>query len=282
MGCLEGDAKAIIAMLGTLVKVLKILELFTVHHPKWGITEISKKLKLNKSSVFRILQTLEDRGYVRQDPVDRGYMLTAKFLGLGTVIASQMDIFIQSKDGIDYLWKKTQGTISLRVLEGSELITVAIRESPQALRVSHQVGSRVNFNWGSIGKAILAYLPEQRVKEFLKRHPLKRFTSKTVLSTGAFLGELEHVRKNGFALSDEEALQGVRSVGAPIFNIPGIAFAGISIGLPVFRFPKAKVGELGRLVRQTADRISKNLGYNGPLIATVKIKKKATPVKGRR
>lgn len=261
-------------MLGTLVKAIRILELFTVENPHRRITEISKELRLNKSSVFRILQTLEDKGYVSQNPGDKSYMLTAKFLWLGTVVASQMDILKQSKNEIDDLWEKTQGTVVVRVLEGSELITVAIRESPQALRVSHRVGNRVNFNWGAIGKAILAYLPEEEVRMFLEAKPLVKFTSRTIASTGSFLEQLEQVRRNGFAFSDEEALQGVRAVGAPIFNIPGRSFAGISVGLPVFRFPKSKVAELGKLVRQAADRISRNLGYNGLSLATVKAKRR--------
>lgn len=84
------------------------------------------------------------------------------------------------------------------------------------------------------------------------------------------------MRRSGFAFSDEEALQGVRAVGAPIFDIPGKAFAGISVGLPVFRFPKSKVGELGKLVRQAADRISTNVGYNGLSPAIVKSRKRVS------
>lgn len=254
-------------MLGTLAKAIRILELFTVDSPHWGITDISRELRLNKSSVFRILQTLEEKGYVRQNPVDKSYMLSAKFLWLGTVVASQMDILNQSKNEIETLWKRTQGTVVVRVREKSELITVAIRESPQALRVSHRVGTRVNFNWGAIGKAIFAYLPDDEMEEFLKANPLVKFTSRTITSTQSFLDQLGQVRRSGFAYSDQEALQGVRAVGAPIFDVSGKPFAGISIGLPVFLFPKSRVAELGKLVRRSADRISKNLGYDGYLAA---------------
>lgn len=256
-------------MLGTLIKTIRILELFSVDRPQWGVTEISKELRLNKSSVFRILQTLEDRGYVKQNPGDRSYTLTARFLWLGNVVASQMDILRQSKSEVDDLWKKTHGTVVVRVLEGSELITVAVRESPEALRVSHPIGSRVNFNYGAIGKAILAYWPEFETKQFLQANALIKFTSRTITSMASLLEQLEQVRRDGFAFSDEEALQGVRAVGAPIFDMHGKSFAGISLGLPLFRFPKSKVVVLGKLVRQAADRISRNLGYNGQSLEVV-------------
>lgn len=266
-------------MLGTLVKAIRVLELFTVDSPHWGITEISKELKLNKSSVFRIIQTLQREGYVKQDEFGSRYTLTAKFLWLGSVVASQMDILKQSKQEIESLWQKTGGTVVVRVIEGSELVTVAIRESSQGLRVSHPIGSRVNFNYGAIGKAILAHLTEQEVHKILERKHLDKFTSKTIVSARSFLQELEDVRRNRFAFSDEEALQGVRAVGAPIFDISETPFAGISVGLPVFRFPKSKIGELGRLVRQAANQISINLGHRAPSVAPVKFRRNTSPVK---
>jgi DNA-binding IclR family transcriptional regulator len=249
-------------MLGTLVKALRILELFTVQRPQWGVTEISKTLKLNKSAVFRIMQTLEKKGYLKKDPREKRYTLTAKFLALGTVVMSQLSILQQAKNEIDHLWDRTQGTVVIRVLEGSELVTVAIRESPQALRVSHPLGSAVNFNYGAIGKAILAYLPQDEVHQLLKKNPLNKYTSKTILSATSFLDELRQVPRKGYAFSDGEAIEGVRAVGAPIFDISGRPFAGISVGLPLFRLPKSKVPQLGKLVRQAADRISLNLGFN--------------------
>ncbi len=254
-------------MLGTLVKALKILELFTVQRPQWGVTEISKALKLNKSAVFRIMQTLEKKGYLKKDPREKRYTLTAKFLGLGTVVMSQLSILQQAKNEIDHLWDRTQGTVVIRVLEGSELVTVAIRESPQALRVSHPLGSAVNFNYGAIGKAILAYLPQDEVHQLLKKNPLNKYTSKTILSATSFLDELREVPRKGYAFSDGEAIEGVRAVGAPIFDISGRPFAGISVGLPLFRLPKSKVPQLGKLVRQAADRISLNLGFNKKFIS---------------
>jgi DNA-binding IclR family transcriptional regulator len=267
-------------MLGTLVKAIRILELFTVDSPQWGITEIGKELKLNKSSVFRVLQTLESQGYVRQDAVDSRYALTAKFLWLGSVVASQLDILKQSKQEIDTLWQRSGGTVVVRVIEGADLVTVAVRESSQALRISHPIGSRVNFNYGAIGKAILAHMSEQEVHTLIEKNHLNKFTSKTIVSPRSFLQELEEVRRNGFSFSDEEALQGVRAVGAPIFDMSGRPFAGISVGWPAFLFPKSKTGEVGKLVKQAATRISINLGYKVPLDPSVRVRKKPSPAKG--
>ncbi len=248
-------------MLDTLVKAIRVLELFSTQNPQWGVTKISNELKFNKSAVFRILQTLENEGYLKKDPRDRSYMLTARFLGLSTVVISQLNVIEESKVEIDRLGAATQGTVIVRLLEGCELITVAIRESPLALRVTHPLGSTVSFNYGAIGKAILAYLPQDDVKKILNSNPFRKYTSKTTLSKSSFSNELRTVRRNGYAFSDEEAIQGVRAVAAPIFDATGRPFAGVSVGLPLFRLPKSEVPKLGKLISQATDRISKNLGF---------------------
>jgi DNA-binding IclR family transcriptional regulator len=248
-------------MLGTLIKGIRILELFSVGHPRWRITEISRELGLNKSAVFRVVETLESEGYLRKDPGDKSYMLTAKLLGLSTVVLSQFNIVEQSKGAIDHLWAATQGTIVVRLFEGKRLVTVAVRESPHVLRVAHSVGTAYDFNYGAIGKSVMAYLPEEDLEKLLKKAVGKRFTSKTISSAPALLDELRKIRRQGYAFSDEEALEGVRAVGAPIFDITGRPIAGISVGLPTVRFPTKKVPEFGRLVRQAADHISANVGF---------------------
>ncbi len=248
-------------MLGTLIKGIRVLELFSVGHPRWRITEISREIGLNKSSVFRVVETLESEGYLYQDPRDKSYMLTAKLLGLSTVVLSQFNIVEQSKSAIDHLWAATQGTIVVRLFEGKRLVTVAVRESPHVLRVAHSVGTAYDFNYGAIGKAVLAYLPEEDLEKLVKKAVAKRFTEKTVVSAPALLEELKKVRRNGYAFSDEEAIDGVRAVGAPIFDMTERPIAGISVGLPTVRFPRNRVPEFGKLVRQAADRISVNLGF---------------------
>jgi IclR family acetate operon transcriptional repressor len=248
-------------MLGTLIKGLRILELFSVSHPRWRITEISRELGLNKSAVFRVVETLESEGYLRKDPSDKSYMLTAKLLGLSTVVLSQFNIVEQSKNPIEKLWAATEGTVVVRLFEGKRLVTVAVRESPHVLRIAHNVGTVYNFNYGAIGKSVLAFLPEEQLEKHIKQGTGKRFTPKTIVSTSALLEELRKIRRMGYAFSDEEAIEGVRAVGAPIFDMSGRPIAGISVGLPTVRFPLAKVPEFGKLVRQAAERISINLGF---------------------
>jgi DNA-binding IclR family transcriptional regulator len=249
-------------MLGTLIKGIRILELFSVSQPCWRITDISRELGLNKSAVFRVVETLRSEGYLHKDPRDKSYMLTAKLLGLSTVVLSQFNIVEQSKSAIDELWTATQGTVVVRLFEGKRLVTVAVRESPHVLRVAHNVGTAYDFNYGAIGKSVMAYLPEEELEHLLKSIGGKRFTPKTVIAAPAILEELRKVRRNGYAYSDEEAIEGVRAVGAPIFDVTHRPIAGISVGLPTVRFPKTKVPEFGRLVRQGADRISFKLGFH--------------------
>ncbi|MBI4526247.1 MAG: IclR family transcriptional regulator [Deltaproteobacteria bacterium] len=239
---------------------MRILELFSVGRPRWKLTEISRELKLTKSAAFRVVQTLEKEGYLRKDQNDKSYMLTAKILSLSSVVLSQFNIIDQSRRAVDWLWAKTQGTVVVRVLEGDQLISVLVRESPLALRVTHRVGTAYDFNFGAIGKAILAYFPEEELEKILKKSLPMKFTPKTIVSIPAFLEELRKVRRNGYALSDEEAIEGVRAVGAPIFDRTERPIAGISVGLPVVRFSRPQISEFGGLVRHAADRISRNLG----------------------
>jgi DNA-binding IclR family transcriptional regulator len=252
-------------MLGTLIKGIRILELFSVSRPRWKITEISRELGLNKSAVFRVVETLESEGYLHKDPRDKSFMLTAKLLGLSTVVLSQFNIVEQSRSAVDQLWTATQGTVVVRLREGRRLVSVAVRESPHVLRVAHNVGTAYDFNYGAIGKAILAHLPEEELEKLLKKGVEKRFTSKTLVSVPALLEELKKIHRIGYAFSDEEAITGVRAVGAPIFDLTERPIAGISVGLPTVRFPRSRVPEFGRLVRQAAANISRNLGFKSQL-----------------
>ena len=250
-------------MLGTLIKGLRILELFSVGRPRWKMTEISRELGLTKSAVFRVVETLENEGYLRKDPRDKSYTLTAKLLQLSTVVFSQFNIVEQSKGAVDELWEATHGTVVVRVLDGNQLVSVAVRESPHLLRVAHNVGTAYDLHYGAIGKAILAHLPEKELGKILKKVALKRFTPKTIISTSALREELTKVRGGGYAFSDEEAIDGVRAVGAPIFDASGKPVAGISVGIPTVRFPKSKVPIFGRFVCTAAGKISLSLGYAG-------------------
>ena len=259
-------------MLGTLIKGLRILELFSVGRPRWKMTEISRELGLTKSAVFRVVETLENEGYLHKDPRDKSYTLTAKLLGLSTVVLSQFNIVEQSKGAVDELWAATHGTVVVRVLDTNQLITVAVRESSHLLRVAHNVGTVYDFNFGAIGKAILAYLPDKELGRLGKKVATKRFTPKTIVSESALREEFKKIRGAGYAFSDEEAIDGVRAVGAPIFDANGKPVAGISVGIPTVRFPKSNVPIFGRLVRKAADKISLSLGYAGA---------RSSPIDGR-
>ncbi len=226
-----------------------------------GVTELSKKLGLHKNNVFRILATLEFRGYIEQNEKTEGYRLGSKIFELGLYFKYQMGLIRHAKPIMGEIVRRHNETTYLGVLRNIYAIYIDNVETTHTVRVVSRVGSQIPAYASAIGKVQLAYLPSDDLEQLLRDKKLKPLTSNTITERELLLEELNKVARQGYALDNEEFEQDVRCVAAPIRDYTRWVVAGLSISGPAFRMTDEVLPELIESVKWGALQISKSLGY---------------------
>lgn len=198
------------------------------------LTELANRTRLNISTCHHLLSTLVSRGYVSKVPVRRSYALGARILYLGTACL-QVDLPARAAPFIEQINEKTGETVHLALLQGDAMMKVAKRESRHPVRVATgTLGKTDAPHATATGKAMLAWLPEDDMRRVLS-HGMARFTPKTITEWPDLIEALRHVRRNGFAIDDEEYQPGVICIGAAIRDRNGAVVGAISASTPTMR-----------------------------------------------
>lgn len=242
-------------------RALSILEEVAKSEGEVGVTELGNRLDLHKSTVHRLLKTLCYRGYIEQNDQTDSYQLGLKLLEFSNKILDGIEIRSLAKPHLQNLMEKTKETIHLVVRDGDQGVYIDKVESPQTIRMSSKIGSRVPLHCTSVGKVLLADLAPKQVKALLGAGKLKSFTENTITEIDNFLDELKEVKQKGYAIDDSEHERDVRCVAAPVRNFTGGVIAAISVSTPAFRFSLSEIEEMSFPVRETALDISKRLGF---------------------
>ena len=168
----------------------------------------------------------------------------------------------------------------MTVLSDTEMLSIAHVEGRWSLQSLTRTGQRTQIHCTAAGKAVLAFLSPDACDSLISRLPFTRLTRRTIVTPAAFKLELGRVRAAGYAMDDEEFEDGLRCVGAPIFDHRGHAVASISVAAPVFRLGRDRLALVVRLVVDAAQRLSAEIGYQGParLVATAKGRRKPARV----
>lgn len=218
-----------------LVRGLKILEHLAGVPAGATLSEVLTALALPKPSVFRLLQTLAEQGYVQRDAAGGRYRLSRKMLALGYAAVDANGLVERSLDVLRSLRDATGETTLLAVLAGREGIVLEQVASPHAVKVLVQVGHRFPLHSAAPGKAILAFLPAAEREALLATLELRRFTARTITTREAFDAELAQVRRSGVAFDRGEELDDLRCVGAPVLDARGQVLAAIWVTGPASR-----------------------------------------------
>ena len=243
-------------------KALQIFELFTIDAPELSISELVKKLSMPKVSVYRFLRVLLKSSFITQDRQTKKYRLGIKIFELGSIVLRNFDLREVAFPLIVELSKRSGETVHLGVLDNQQVVSIEGVESDQSLRISLPVGKRVYLHSTGIGKAILAFLPEQEVKEIVRQKRLPRFTNNTIIHFEQLMKEIQLIKKRGYAIDNEENEPGIRCIAAPIFDVNKQVMASISISGPSVRIPHSRIPELSSMVIETSQKISKAHGVS--------------------
>ena len=251
------------APVGVVGKVLTILEILDASSTGLALKDIASLAKLNKSTAHRLLAHLESTGYLVRD--DGGaYMIGPKLVRMGNGANYQATLRSLSRPVLAELWHATGETVNLCVLDGREVLYVDVLESPHSFRLVSQTGMRRPLHCTALGKAILSWLPPERVNEYLASARFERTTPRALTNSAQLRKDLLESRSRGFAIDDEEAVTGARCISAAILDAGGNPSAAISISGPVVRIDRSRVGPFSALVKNAAKSISEKLGYTPP------------------
>jgi len=232
-------------------------------------SDIVQLLELPRTTVYRILTGLVDRGLIRKDKRRRMFHLGARFLQLAHDANPAPELLAAAHIELRYLRAATGETAYLSVRDELQTLVLECCHGVHSVRPSSLVGQPKPLHCTSQGKAIVAYLDGEERAAVLKQLTMQRMTDKTIVSRKRLNSELQQVRARGYAIDDEESLPGVRCVGAPIRNAKGEIAGALSVSGPSFRLDQARIDSIGQELVDAARRV------NERLVAEVSIKQDA-------
>ncbi|MBE3577921.1 MAG: IclR family transcriptional regulator [Limnochordales bacterium] len=247
----------------SLQKAIQVLKCFTSSHPELRVTEISRMLALNKSTVYNILATLEAEGLVEQDRESGKYRLGLELLRLANIVREGLGLRKVALPAMEKAKELFQETVHLAIEQDGYVVYL---ESVQPLDRSVArlaTGKRAYMHCTGVGKAILAYLPDERVDEILARHGMARYTPNTITSPEALKAELAATRRRGYAIDNMEHEWGIRCIAVPIRDETGRVVASISVSGPSERLPLEELGEMAQPLIALGLDVSRRLGWSG-------------------
>jgi len=245
------------------LRALKILDTFSAEKSIYTNNELSKKLKLNKSTVTALLSSLEEGGFLDKDPITREYRLTYRLHRLGRVYIDQLDLHKVAIPFLTELAIVYNETVHIGYLNIDTVFKIDTIESTKSVGIRIIRDEPTDAHGSAMGKALLANLDEEELEEYFSNADLKRHTPNTITSKTELRNHLLRVKENGYAIDDGELSDDVRCIAAPIFNSVSKTVSAICISAPMFRMTREKIeNEYISAVKNTAFKISQRLGFS--------------------
>ncbi|MFA9430371.1 IclR family transcriptional regulator [Egicoccus sp. AB-alg2] len=228
-----------------------------------GVTEIARELDVHKSTVFRLVSTLEARGIVEQDPSSNKYRLGFAMARLAAGIRGEIDLVEVARPACEQLSERLDEPVNLAVLEEGEVISIVQADLSTSLISVDWIGQRHPLHATASGKVFLTWGPADLRQDVLGR-PLQARTKRTITDPDELRRDLERARSRGYAVTIGELERGLHAVAAPVRDPDGVVVAAIVASGPEYRLEPRQLADAGALVRETADTVSRRLGWLGP------------------
>jgi DNA-binding IclR family transcriptional regulator len=256
----EPKKKSISGINQSLDKGLHLLEVVQQFRYPVTLRQLWASLRWDKATIFRLLRTLEYRGYISRNSEQKTYTLGLKIYGLYDSLIRELDVQQIARPLLEKLVNETGQTAHLAVVLDKSVVFIDKVVASEMLAVNTQVGSRQPMHCTALGKATLAFVDEPEIVKYLEV-PLCRYTPKTICTLEGLAAELNRIRRRGYAIDDEEYIAGVRCIASPIVNQHGEPVAVLGISGPKGRISMREPNKYGGLIRRYSRDISKRLGY---------------------
>ncbi|NQW02308.1 MAG: helix-turn-helix domain-containing protein [Rhodospirillales bacterium] len=244
----------------SISRALGILNLLSQHDDGLNLTSIGKSLSLAPSTAHRLLTTLQNERYVRFNDAKCLWQIGVQAFVVGSHFLRSRELIAVAQPHLEELMELSAETANLAMANRGEVVYLAQVECRQLMRTLAKPGSRVAMHCSAVGKALLAQLSAQEVTQMLHTSGLPRVTERTITSIDRLIDDLKLVKKNGYALDDEEHALGLRCIAAPVFDEHGKTRAAVSLSGPKIRIPEDRIGELAQMVMNTGHQITEQYG----------------------
>src|SRR5712691_77711 len=260
------DGEVAVTYSKSLERGLAILSSFASARPLLGVSDLSREVGLSRSTTHRYVATLAALGYLQQDSATKKYRLGLRVLDLGFSAINSMELRHISAPHLQQLSDKTGHTVNMAVLDGADIVYIDRCQSSRAGRreidLNLHVGSRLPAYCTSMGKVLLAFLPDDELQKVLGTVRLARRGPNTITAKGELVKELERVRGRGLAVNNEELAYGLRSIAAPVRSQTGDVVAAINIAVHRSLVSLDELLEdLAAALERTAGEISARIGF---------------------
>jgi len=245
---------------GSVERAFTILEFLNSSKRGWNISEMSRKLKIPKSTTHVLVSTLDQLGYIKQQyQSSRRFQLSSKMFSLGRRALEATPLPDIALPHLRWLVQESKLTTHVGILEKKQVVFVQKIDGPGIIKFDTYIGKCSQLHCTGLGKILLAFQPEETILSLLLNYPFHRFTKRTISSQAAFLTELARVRQNGYAMDDEEEELGIRCIAAPIFT-SGEVSAAVSVTGTTAQIRIEDMERLVTLAKRTAAKISAAAG----------------------
>lgn len=242
-------------------RAIAILKAFSLEKPERGVGELSRQMGLHKSTVSRLMATLEEGGLLARDPETQRYRLGLDLIGLAAQVLNYTDVREIARPLLRQLASDCQESVNLVVLDGGQVMNLDQFVAPaRQVKNIGRVGRRMWAHCTAAGKVLLAHLPPEELDLALTGE-LESFTSRTITDPAHLRRELSQIRAQGYAIVQEELEEGLNAAAAPIYDHTAKVAAAISVAGPAYRVTPERFPELIRQLVSTANQISERLGH---------------------
>ncbi|MDD2574404.1 MAG: IclR family transcriptional regulator [Bacillota bacterium] len=245
----------------TLDRALDILETLAEEGRRMGVTELGQRVGLHKSTVYRLLSTLLEWGYVEKDSKESTYKLGLKIIDLGSIFLNNIELKTEALPYLNELKEKSQQPVHLARLEDGQIVYMEKVDVISSIRMYSDIGRRVPAHSTALGKAMMAHMNVAEVEEIISTRKLRAVTPKTITDKQKFMEELRKVKAKGYALDDQENEMGIRCLAAPIMDYRCKVIAAVSTSGAMELFTYERLEGLKQHVMDTAHNISIRLGF---------------------
>ena len=256
----EADHEARDGGVQSVDRALSILETLAEDDEGYRLSDLAVRTGLSASTVHRLLATLESRRFVQFDRAQSKWHVGVRSFTVGASFARRRNFSTQAIPYLRKLRDLTRETANLAVVDDEFIIVLTRMESREIMRSLTQVGGRVAMVTSGVGKAVLATYSDEDVGAVIRHHGMPRLTEKSIVRPGDLFKELEKIRKQGFALDDEEACMGLRCIAAVVYNDCAEPLAAISVSGMTSRLTDDRLPEIGQIVREVAGELTVALG----------------------
>ena len=238
-----------------LHKTLDVLEIVKSRESGYTLADLTRAVELPKATVYRIVSTLEKRGYLDRGQ-DGGYRLARKMFDMQRQDSIETILSRAAQPFMERLVDAYKETVNLGILNAGEVVVINTVESPLGVRMSSKIGNRRHLHSTAIGKCFLAGLPDRDLMRLLRVKGMPRLTPNTLVTKADLMAEIERVRKQGYAIDNEENELDGRCIGAPVHGPDGRVLGAVSISSPLFRMDMNRTRSLAPELKSVCAQIA--------------------------